>query len=253
MAGDYRGSIIGGVLEAFGMAETHERLVGRLAATLASLHGVEPIASRLCEGGRQMLGADGAALTIVTEASRMLVAATDDLAGRLDDLQEVVGEGPGHDARRDRTVRVANLADHDDPRWPLLREQATTVGFGGAIIAVPLLPDVEPIGTLTAHRPGPPFEVDSQTATFLGVAIGTALLQDPQLARQDEIYAEAWASRAQIHQATGMVVSQVGVRPEDALALLRGQAFVQGSPLLDLAQQIVDRSIDFRHFMIEGD
>jgi AmiR/NasT family two-component response regulator len=63
----------------------------------------------------------------------------------------------------------------------------------------------------------------------------------------------AWPLRAQIHQATGMIISQVAVRPEDALALLRGQAFAQNTTLADVAQQVIERRINFEHFMIEGD
>ena len=51
------------------MAETHERLIGRLAAVLASLHAIEPVSSRLCEAGRLMLEADGAAMTLMTSSA----------------------------------------------------------------------------------------------------------------------------------------------------------------------------------------
>jgi AmiR/NasT family two-component response regulator len=50
-----------------------------------------------------------------------------------------------------------------------------------------------------------------------------------------------------------MIISQVAVRPEDALALLRGQAFAQNTTLADVAQQVIERRINFEHFMIEGD
>jgi AmiR/NasT family two-component response regulator len=50
-----------------------------------------------------------------------------------------------------------------------------------------------------------------------------------------------------------MIVAQVGVRLEDALALLRGQAFARSMSLVDVAREIVDRSINFRDFTIEGD
>jgi len=236
------------------MAESNERLIAHLAHVLAGLHGVEPSASRLCEASRLLLEADGAALTLMTsEDSRMVVAATDQLSSDLEDLQEVVGEGPSQDAYRENAMQVADFTTDGDGRWALMHEHGRRLGFAGRMVAMPLQPLEEPIGVLTAYRDAPDFAVDPVTAGFLGAAVGTALLQDPRMGRQGEIFADVWSARAQIHQATGMIVSQVGVRPEDALALLRGHAFARNATLLDVAQQIVDRHINFRHFTIEGD
>lgn len=235
------------------MADEHGNLIGRLAAVLASLHAVDPGVQRLCEAGRRMLDADGAALSIASSSHVVVVAATDDLAAQLEDLQETVGEGPSRDALLEGAVQVANFTEHGDGRWSLMHEHGKRMGFSGTMIAVPLLPKDTVIGTLTAYRRDVQMSVDPATAAFLSVAIGSALLQDSQLGLSDDVLAEAWSSRAQIHQATGMIISQVGVRPEDALALLRGQAFASEATLLDVAQQIVERRINFRNFTIEGD
>ncbi|MET0931865.1 MAG: GAF and ANTAR domain-containing protein [Aeromicrobium sp.] len=236
------------------MAEIHDQLMARMASVLASLRTVEEGAPRLCEAGRRMLDADGAALTVVTsEQSALVVASTNELAAQLEELQEVVGEGPSKDAYRDETVQVADFSEHGNGRWSLMHEHGRRLDFGGTIIAVPLKPGDDVIGTLTAHRASRHFDVDPETADFLGVAIGLALVQDPQLGLGDDFLADGWPLKATIHQATGMVISQVGVRPEDALALLRGQAFANSTTLGDIAQQIVERRINFEHFMIEGD
>lgn len=236
------------------MAETHERLIGRLAAVLASLHAIEPGAARLCEAGRRMLDADGVALSLMTSTqSVVVVAVSDGLADQLEDLQEVVGEGPTRDAYTNSTVQVAEFTEAGDARWPLMHQHGRRLGFEGTMVATPLRPRGETIGTLTAHWLTHQESVDTVLAEFLGVAIGAALLQDPDLGQRGEVFAEVWSSRSLIHQATGMIISQVGVRPEDALALLRGQAFAENTTLLEVAQQIVDRRINFRHFMIEGD
>lgn len=236
------------------MAETHERLIARLAAVLAELHDIEHGADRLCEAGRRMLGADGAALTVMTSAeSLVVVAATDPLASQLEDLQEVVGEGPTQDAYRENLVQYADFAPGYEARWPLMHEHGRRLGFTGRVVTVPLGPDGEPIGTLLAYRAHDGFTVDTLTAELLGAALGTALVRDPQLAPEGDGGTEAWSSRSLIHQATGMVISQVGVRPEDALALLRGQAFANGTTMLVVAQQVIERQTDFRHFTIEGD
>lgn len=238
------------------MAEVHQRLTGRLAAVLASLQNVDPVTARLCEAGRRMLDADGAAITIMVSAqTAMTVAATDRLATELEDLQDVLGEGPGRLALEQGAPQLADFGGPDDVRWPLMHEQGRVLGFHGTVLAVPLRPSTTVIGTLTVHRnerAAPPAHVEP-TAAFLSVALGTALLHDPALEQQEDAYAEAWASRAQVHQATGMVISQVGVRPEDALALMRGQAFAVGASLSEVADAVIGRRLNFRDFTIEGD
>lgn len=236
------------------MPDIPSLLMARMAAVLASLQAEEQSAFRLCEAGRRMLDADGAALTVMTDSTSVLVvAATDDLARQLQDLEDVVGQGPSRDAFRRNAVQIADFSEHGEPRWAEMQQHGRRLGFEGAMIAVPLRPRDDPIGTLTAHRANGDLVVDEETADFLGVAIGLALVHDPQLGMADNFIVDAWPMRAQIHQATGMIISQVAVRPEDALALLRGQAFAQNTTLADIAQQIIERHINFEHFRIEGD
>lgn len=51
--------------------------------------------------------------------------------------------------------------------------------------------------------------------------------------------------RAEIHQATGMVLMQLGVSADEALARMRGYAFVRGSLLIDVAREVVARELIF--------
>jgi GAF domain-containing protein len=232
--------------------EEHVTL-GRFATVLASLQNEESLTTRLCEAGRLMLDSDGSAMTLnYTSDERLTVCATTDVARQLEDLQDVVGEGPGHDAARTGTVVISRLGDGTEDRWVLLSERLHTIDFAGTVLAIPLTAEHAVLGVLTVHRDQPEQEGDESLAKFLGVAVGTALLQDPQVSTHGAL-TEAWASRAEIHQATGMVVAQIGVRPEDALALLRGQAFARAAPLTQVAKDIIERRINFRDFTIEGD
>lgn len=236
------------------MTEINERLIGRLAAVLASVRDTEPLAMRLCEASRQMLSADGAALILrASDNSTAIVCSTDDLSTDLVDVQEVVHQGPTIEAFQGGQTEIAEFGADDDRRWSLMHEHGQRLGFDGTLIAVPLRPHDHVIGVLSAHRGTPEIESDRATGRFLEVAIGTALLQHPQFGHEDAEPHDLWPSRSQINQATGMVVSQASVRPEDALALLRGQAFVNQISLLDVAQQIIQRQINFQHFTIEGD
>ena len=237
------------------MSETDDQqALAKFATVLASLSREESLTARLCEAGRRMLESDGAAMTLdYTGEGRLLVHATDEMSAKLDDLQDVVGEGPSFDAAHTGEVVIARLGNGDESRWTLFSDRLTDVGFVGTLVAVPLRAELAVLGVLSLHRRDPEHEVDLTSANFLGVTVGTAILQDPRVGRPEQLLSEAWAERSQIHQATGMIVAQVGVRTEDALALLRGQAFARNATLIDVAHDIVSRRINFRDFTIEGD
>jgi hypothetical protein len=237
------------------MSETDDqRALAKFATVLASLNREESLTARLCEAGRQMLDADGACMTLdFAENGRLLVHATDEMSAKLDDLQDVVGEGPAFEAAHTGEVVVARLGEGVESRWALFSDRLADLAFAGTLVAVPLRAELAVLGVLSLHRRGPDQEEDLVSARFLGATVGTALLQDPRVGRPDQISTDAWALRSQIHQATGMIVAQVGVRTEDAMALLRGQAFARNTSLVEVARDIVARRINFRDFTIEGD
>jgi AmiR/NasT family two-component response regulator len=58
----------------------------------------------------------------------------------------------------------------------------------------------------------------------------------------------AWAelhvlSRAEVSQATGMVVAQLGVDPAEALVRLRAHAYATGRSATDVAHDILERRL----------
>jgi AmiR/NasT family two-component response regulator len=55
-----------------------------------------------------------------------------------------------------------------------------------------------------------------------------------------------WDSRAKIHQATGMVMAQLQITGGDAMALLRAHAYAGEMTLDDVAQRVLDKSLEFR-------
>ncbi len=237
------------------MSETErQRALAKFATVLASLNHEESLTARLCEAGRLMLDADGASMTLDYQTSgRLLLHATDELSARLDDLQDVLGEGPSFEAAHTGEVVVVHVGDGEAERWALFADRLNATGFTGTLVSVPMRAELATLGVLSLHSFGPEREVDLVSARFLGATVGTALLQDPRVDRLEHVTKEAWATRSQIHQATGMVVAQVGVRAEDAMALLRGQAFARNTSLLEVAQDILERRVNFREFTIEGD
>jgi GAF domain-containing protein len=235
------------------MTDTYERVIARFASILASLQDVDPLVERLCEAGRQMLGADGAALVLpADEQLRVTVCATDDLASSLEDVQVVVAQGPTVTALETGLVMSADVGQGEDGRWPLFHERVTALGFDGVVTAVPLTLDQETVGVLMVHDTKPTTTGDN-VYRFLGASLAAALLEDPLIALGGPAGDGRWTSQAKVHQATGMVIAQVGVRTTDALALLRAQAFSTGASLLEVAQHVIERHINFRDFTVEGD
>ena len=61
----------------------------------------------------------------------------------------------------------------------------------------------------------------------------------------EQSWDRSWSSRAEIHQATGMVLAQLGVSAADAFARLRAHAFVEQRLLGDIARDVVARRLTF--------
>jgi AmiR/NasT family two-component response regulator len=55
----------------------------------------------------------------------------------------------------------------------------------------------------------------------------------------------SWSTRAEIHQATGMVVAQLGISSQDAFARLRAHAFAEHRMLGEVAEDVVARRLIF--------
>jgi hypothetical protein len=219
------------------------RLLARLARMVATASGQEPLEVRLCHAYLSILGGEGAALTLAyNKPERVTLCATDNIAARLEDLQEVLGEGPGPEAFSSGAMAVVDLHDADQP-WPMFAGAAQRAAGPVVLYAVPIKPGHEVLGVLTVYR-HEPVVPDPEEARFLSDSIGAALLLDP-IGHEEDFRAGPWSTRAGIHQATGMVTAQLKVSPADALDLLRAHAYAHDLSLAEVAEQIVHRRLSF--------
>lgn len=218
-------------------------LLIRMARLIGGDVGDQPLETRLCHAYLQLLGGEGAALTLAyTSPDRVTLCTTDDVAARLEDLQEVLGEGPGPTAFRTKEITVADLRS-EQRRWPMFVGAAREIPGIGLLYAVPLRPqNAEVIGVLTIHQHDPDLP-DPAQSQFLANAIAAALLKEAP--DESELMVGPWANRSRIHQATGMVVAQLRVTPDDALALLRAHAFSHNLTLTAVAERITSRRLHF--------
>ena len=99
------------------------------------------------------------------------------------------------------------------------------------------------IGVLTLYQRGVDREIDLDAALIVARVVAAALLADePGLL---EGGASPWSDRAEVHQATGMVVAQLGVPEVDALALLRAYAYSHDQSVAETAHSVIARLLAF--------
>ncbi|GAA4404380.1 GAF domain-containing protein [Fodinibacter luteus] len=206
-----------------------------------------PLPVRLCRAAVDILECDGAAMTLAyTHLERVTLCATDDTALAIEETQDVLGQGPGHDAFRTRAYVRLDLMPEDagpDPRWPLLKSEELSALAPVVVHALPMGEGSGTIGVLTLYRRGRDADLDIAAGLLVAQVLAAALLADaPTLERAG--YGE-WSDRALVHQATGMVVAQLGLPVADALALIRAHAYAHDHSVGETAREVVDHELTF--------
>ena len=126
----------------------------RVAQILADLHvrdeaGGDTVAVRLVNAGREALPITGVGLSWMTDQGPgAMLAATDEGARKMEELQFSLGEGPCIDSSRSgRPVLQPDLARTAPGLWPAFSALALEAGIA-AIFAFPLQVGVGPDGGL---------------------------------------------------------------------------------------------------------
>jgi ANTAR domain/GAF domain len=218
------------------------------------------------------LDASAGVVSLMTRAGyRAATVATDNRARRLDEDQFTLGEGPALDAfDTSSAVLAGNLREQPWPtRWPLFVPAAQRLSMQAAL-SFPLLAGTRSLGVMTVYG-AEPVRMDEQrlsraqdtaervTMTLLGGPQGT-LPSDrndgsghrgtrdgatrPGPAPSDTTE-EVPMYRAEIYQASGMIMAQLSCSIEEAMIRLRAYAFAHDRPLHEVARQVVDRQLRF--------
>jgi hypothetical protein len=219
-------------------------LLGRLTRVVAATTPDAPLTHRLCLALAEISGLDGGSMTVGSSApSRITLCATDDIAERIEQLQDLVREGPGIEAQR-----LGELIDADRTeiarRWPMLVQSLTDDLTPARLVAAPMRPDSEVLGVVTLYgATGPAITIGVDEIQFLANAIGVAVLGGFERSDGTD---ELWSARDLLNQATGMVVAQLGGHPADALAVLQAHAFAHETSVATIAAAVVERSLTFQ-------
>jgi hypothetical protein len=200
------------------------------------------------------LDVDGAAISLLTAStSSQTLCATDATAELLEELQFSLGEGACVEAAvTGRPVLVADMHHSTEvSRWPTFAAAVVEQSDVGALFAVPFQWGAINLGVLDLYRTAPGSLSDVQLRDAISAADMAALMF---LGMRTDSGDGEWLDhsvygRAEIHQATGMVLAQLGVSATDALARMRAYAFVEQRLLSDVAHDVVSRRLRFTQDM----
>lgn len=201
---------------------------------------------RLCRAMAAALSAAGVGMSVrAGNGVPNLTTAADSASERLEELQSLLGEGPWADAlATGQPVLVPDLADGGARRWPAYAPMLGDAGIQSAF-AFPMQVGAARLGVLSLFRSSAGelsgAEV-AQALTFADAAV-TTLLDDQEVADGAGVggLEQAIEYRAQVFQAQGMVMIQLGVDLTEALTRMRAYAYAENRRLSEVAEDIVAR------------
>ncbi|MET1053416.1 MAG: GAF and ANTAR domain-containing protein [Mycetocola sp.] len=220
------------------------------AAAMDSLTRPERDPAELAGPIADALPVTGAAISTMGDfLGNETVSATDPQAARIDELQFDLGEGPCWDAMKlVRPVFEPDVRKHPTGVWPAFSE-AIRKDDVGAIFAFPLFVGPLRLGALDLYSTKPLQLSDlhsRQTAAFASVVSRLVLHRAlSRVGRDDTPEADARFSRRTIHQATGMVLAQLNLPPDEARLVIQAHAFAVGRSMQEIAEDIVERRLNF--------
>jgi len=227
-------------------AERRLHLVARLASGSPDLQTKE-----LCDGCAEVIGMSGAGIMLMSgDTPRGSVGATNEVSALLEQLHYTLGEGPCLDAyHQDRPVLEPDLAEPATIRWLAFAGPAVAAGVR-AVFGFPLQVGAVRLGALNLYcdRPGALTEEQHADALVMVGVAAQAILVMQASAPPGKLAAELEAGadfHDVVHQAAGVVSTQLGVSVGEALIRLRAYSFGNDRPLGEVASDVVARTLRF--------
>jgi hypothetical protein len=224
----------------------------RILARLVGGDAPRVTTKRLCDVCAEVTGMSGAGIMLLMsdDVPRGSVCTSNAVSALIEDLQYALGEGPCVDAcHDDQPVLEPDLAHPATNRWLAFTGPAVDAG-ARAVFGFPLQVGAVRLGALDLYcdRPGP--LTDDQHADALAMAdvAAEAVLALQSGAPPGRLAADLEANadfQYVVHQAAGMVSAQLEVSVGHALIRLRGYAFGNERPLIEVAGDVVARRLRF--------
>lgn len=225
-------------------------------AAIEELSSAHENGTSLCDPFLRVLPITGISIsTLGGPFGSETVCASDEQAARLDELQFDLGEGPCWDAMSTRRpVLTPDLHGAVPSSWPVFLQSIGDAPVG-ALHAFPLTLGSLDIGAVDLYSRQPGALSDAQIVDTVALASIVALQVLRRALSAQTLKPDAEAddgySRRVVHQATGMVLAQLGLSAADALLVIHGYAFSHGRSVREVAVDVVGRRLDFTSHLIE--
>lgn len=205
----------------------------------------------LCQRFVELLPVTGVSISVISGSGQSTIGASDPIAARVEELQFELGEGPHWDAiHTGQPVSVPDVRDGSHSQWPVFGTAALELEIG-ALFAFPLVMGAVTIGVVDMYR-STPGALDVGTASralsLASSTAGPALRLAARSAGEDAPAAGMAVPemRREVHQATGMILVQLGTNATEAFSRLQAHAFSSGRTIQYVAHEVVMRRLDFR-------
>lgn len=225
----------------------HVRLTSmlrRFAGTLVGEYDLDEVLSKLGEEVAALLGAVGAGAMLADDAGELhFVATSDEVLGKLEQLQIELDEGPCLLAyHKCEPVVAADLAT--DERFPAFGPRAVEVGMR-AVHSFPMHISGTAVGALNLYIDEPAGlseEAVQLGSTFADIAT-IYVVHDRDQAERERMTAglqKALDSRVVIEQAKGYLAAECDIDPGPAYELIRHHARSNSIKARDVARAVLD-------------
>ena len=234
-----------------------------LGAAVASSAAGLATANQLCAACVDLLGVDGAAISMVFDgASQGTYGSSSAASRRLDEYQFTFGEGPCLDAAADGViVHASDLDNPQEQRWPLFADAVLDDGIR-AVFALPIRITSSCVGALDLFRVRPgPLGGDELAGGLLAAELAAlplltllgkglkdpdteALTDEPDKAEAEATEVLLEMDRLEVYQASGMLIAQLDVGPTEALMRLRAHAIATGRTATEVARAVLDDGLE---------
>jgi hypothetical protein len=233
------------------LAVSDDRLTLLLGLVAVQRKGGLSLPGRVCWTCVDAMSVSGAVMALVSRRGHGgTVAATDPRSRGVDERQYTLGEGPSVDAfAAGRPALEPNLGTVSAAaKWPAFSRTAQASGLAAAF-AFPLSLGTMRVGALGLYRdePGCLSETECSDGSLLATIATLVLIamHSQVISPFDDLHPliESTAGPAVVHQATGMVMVQLGVTIKEAFVVLRAYAFAHDRSIASVAADVVARRI----------
>jgi hypothetical protein len=229
-----------------------ERFADALAAEPTPQAVPELLPQRLARAVAKVLPADGAGISLRIEPDRQSpLGASDRDSGLAERLQFTIGAGPCLQASRTRQP-VFVVEEDIQRRWPAFHDLLRVRTPFRGIVALPMRRGLEGAGAIDLYfrQPDGVSGLDVFAAMSVGDLVTDSLAEAALWSSWSEDEGPGWLHspaaehRARVWQAMALIGVALELEADEALAVLRAQAYAHGRTVDDLADDLVSGRAD---------